>query len=84
MQGEENETATEQNQDMYGIDFNKWEDNLKAIEQENKLLIKFNEEKKRKEDKNKKVEEKKKSKEEEKKIYELNLVEVEISLLIVF
>jgi len=57
-------------QEMYGINFAKWEESLKAIEKENKLLVKYGEEKKRKEEKSKKLEEKKKLKEEELKEYE--------------
>jgi len=37
--------------DNFGIDFNKWEDNLKAIEKENKMMVKFEKEKYRQEDK---------------------------------
>ena len=65
-----------QDDDPFGIDFNKWEENLKAIEKENKLLVRYNEDKARKEEKVKKEEEKKVVKEEETKVYEQNAVEV--------
>lgn len=63
-------------QEMYGINFTKWEENLKAIDRENKLLKKYNEEKRRKEEWGKKLEEKKKIMEEEAKAYEKTKLEV--------
>lgn len=45
--------------DNFGIDFNKWEENLKAIERENRMMVKFEKEKYRLEDKKVKSNEKK-------------------------
>lgn len=76
IQGEQGKSVVNQEEEGYGIDFNKWEDNLKEIERENKLLIKFNEEKQRKEEKQKKEDEKKRTQEEEKKLFEIGQIQV--------
>lgn len=69
MNAEARQTAVQDPNDMYGIDFKKWEENLQAIERENKLIVKFGEQKKRKQEKAEKEEEKKKLKEDEIKEY---------------
>lgn len=62
--------------DNFGIDFNKWEENLKAIEKENKIMVKFEKEKYRQEDKRSKNDQVKQTKEEEELEYEKNKQEV--------